>query len=74
MKIFKKLKKGQHWLAFLYDINGKCTFFDSFGHSPAFFGLEAYIEKLQLSGNIIHNNYNQFFPLLVAIIVFILFY
>lgn len=38
-------KEGQHWLAFYYDINGKCTFFDSFGHSPAFFGLEAYIEK-----------------------------
>jgi hypothetical protein len=38
-------KEGQHWLAFYYDISGKCTFFDSFGHSPAFFGLEAYIEK-----------------------------
>jgi hypothetical protein len=38
-------KQGQHWLAFYYDINGKCTFFDSFGHSPAFFGLETYIEK-----------------------------
>jgi hypothetical protein len=38
-------KQGQHWLAFYYYYNGKCTFFDSFGHSPAFFGLEAYIEK-----------------------------
>jgi hypothetical protein len=39
-------KEGQHWLAFYYAINGKCTFFDFFGHSPAFFGLEAYIEKI----------------------------
>jgi hypothetical protein len=31
-------KEEQHWLAFYYDINGKCTFFDSLGHSPAFFG------------------------------------
>jgi hypothetical protein len=38
-------KEGQNWLAFYYDINGKGIFFDSFGHSPAFFGVEAYIEK-----------------------------
>jgi hypothetical protein len=37
--------QGQHWLAFFYDNNRKCTFFDSFGHSPAFFEFETYIEK-----------------------------
>jgi hypothetical protein len=42
---FKSGEQGQHWLAIYYDYNGKCTFFDSFGHSPAFFGLEAYIDK-----------------------------
>jgi hypothetical protein len=38
-------KQGQHWRALFFDNNGKCTFFDSFGHSPAFFGLETNKEK-----------------------------
>ena len=74
MKIFKKLKKGQHWPAFYYDINGNCTFFYSFGHSPAFFGLEAYIEKTSTKWEYNTQQLESIFPLLVANIVFILFY
>ena len=40
-----KNKKGEHWLALYYDKGGMCTFFDSFGNSPTFFGLDKYIER-----------------------------
>jgi hypothetical protein len=61
-------EEGHFMLAFYYDINGKFTLFDSYGYSPAFFGLEAYIEKTSTKWDY------QFFPILVAITVFILFY
>ena len=37
---------GEHWLALYYDKNGICNFFDSYGNSPKFFGLEDYILKI----------------------------
>ena len=36
---------GEHWLAFYYDKNGICNFFDSYGNSPKLFNLEDYILK-----------------------------
>ena len=36
-------KPGNHLLSIFYDAKGKCCFFDSFGKSPAFYGLENYI-------------------------------
>jgi len=38
-------EKGEHWLALYYDKNGECTFFDSFGKSPEYFGLDKYIKR-----------------------------
>ena len=40
-----KGQKGEHWLAIYYDKSGECTFFDSFGNGPNFFGLEKYINR-----------------------------
>ena len=34
---------GEHWLAFYYDKNGFCDFFDSYGKRPSHFGLESYL-------------------------------
>ena len=36
---------GTHWLSFYYDINGNCTFFDSFGQHPKSYGLLNFICK-----------------------------
>ncbi len=38
-------KSGEHWLAFYYNKDGFCHFFDSFGMPPQFYGLQSYIEK-----------------------------
>lgn len=38
-------KPGKHWLAFYYNQNGDCDFFDSYGKSPEYFNLEEYISK-----------------------------
>jgi hypothetical protein len=38
-------KPGEHWLAVYYNRNGYVDFFDSYGHSPAFFNLENYLNK-----------------------------
>lgn len=36
---------GEHWLAFYYDINKICYFFDSFGLSPYFYRLINFIKN-----------------------------
>ena len=36
---------GTHWLSFYYDVNGNCTFFDSFGQHPKSYGLLNFICK-----------------------------
>ena len=38
-------QKGEHWLALYYDEKGVCTFFDSFGNNPNYFGLDKYIQR-----------------------------
>ena len=38
-------KPGEHWLAFFYSKSGYCYFFDSYGLSPNYYGLQSYIEK-----------------------------
>ena len=38
-------ERGKHWLAFYFNENKICYFFDSFGNSPKIFGLEKYILK-----------------------------
>ena len=38
-------KPGQHWLAFYYDKNKTCFFFDSYGRSPDYYNFKQYIEK-----------------------------
>lgn len=35
---------GQHWVAFYIDKNKKCSFFDSFGQKPSYYGLEKYLK------------------------------
>ena len=34
---------GEHWLAFYYDSNKVCYFFDSYGNNPEFYSLTSYI-------------------------------
>jgi hypothetical protein len=41
----KRSERGEHWLAFYYDQNGNCDFFDSYGLPPSFFNLETYLEN-----------------------------
>ena len=36
---------GQHWLAFYYNDNKMCEFFDSYGHSPKYFNFINFIKK-----------------------------
>lgn len=38
-------KPGEHWLAVYYSKNGFVDFFDSYGNSPDYFGLDGYIFK-----------------------------
>ena len=38
-------KPGAHWLAFYFETDRFCHFFDSFGRQPSYFGLEKYLEK-----------------------------
>ena len=37
--------RGEHWLAFYYDTEGKCDFFDSYGQSPSRYNLTDFINK-----------------------------
>ena len=41
----KRSEPGEHWLAIHYDLNGCCTFFDSFANHPSKFGMVEYLEK-----------------------------
>ena len=45
----KSNKPGEHWLAFYYDENGICYFFDSFGFDPNFYGLKKYLDTTSKS-------------------------
>ena len=36
---------GEHWLAFYFDKERICYFFDSFGNTPSFYKLQSYIRK-----------------------------
>ena len=38
-------QSGGHWLAVFYNKNGFCDFFDSYGHSPSYFGLHTFLQK-----------------------------
>ena len=38
-------KPGEHWLAFYYDKNGVCEFFDSYGLHPKFYRLVNYLNR-----------------------------
>ena len=40
----KSSKPGEHWLAFFYNKNGKCEFFDPLGFSPKYYNLDKYLE------------------------------
>jgi hypothetical protein len=37
---------GGHWLAMHFNLQGFCTFFDSYGQTPAFYRLQSYIQKV----------------------------
>jgi hypothetical protein len=41
--------RGEHWLAFFFNKNGFCNFFDSYGKDPNDFGLSDYLEKTSLN-------------------------
>ena len=36
-------QEGEHWLAIYFDHKRNCYFFDSYGNSPKYFGLDKYI-------------------------------
>jgi hypothetical protein len=38
-------QRGEHWLGLFYDVNGHCSFFDSYGNSPQYFNLLDFIKK-----------------------------
>ena len=38
-------KKGEHWLALFFNKSRNCTFFDSYGHDPAYFNMLNYIKR-----------------------------
>lgn len=39
-------QQGEHWLAFYFNKQGYCDFFDSYGLHPRFYDLEEYITKI----------------------------
>lgn len=39
-------RPGEHWIAVYIDNKGKCQFFDPFGNSPSYYGLENYFSKI----------------------------
>lgn len=52
----KSNQPGQHWLAFYFDNNGSCEFFDSFGLHPSRYNFNDYILK---NSNSFKYNNNQ---------------
>lgn len=44
-------KIGEHWIAFYFNQEKKCDFFDSFGLPPSYYNLEKYINKFSFSFN-----------------------
>ena len=46
-------QKGEHWLSIYFNKHGHCEFFDSFGKSPAFYGVLQYLKKY--STRIVYN-------------------
>ena len=50
----KRTHPGKHWLAFYYDLNKVCNFFDSYGNDPEFFSLEEFITST--SSKVLSNN------------------
>lgn len=47
----KRSQEGAHWLAFFYNKNGFCNFFDSYGRSPTHFGLDQYLNETSKGWN-----------------------
>lgn len=45
---------GQHWIAFYIDNKKMCSFFDSYGKKPSFYGIDQYLKYF--SNNIEFNN------------------
>lgn len=41
----KSIQPGQHWIAIYFSKNKIAEFFDSFGNSPKFYGIEKYLLK-----------------------------
>ncbi len=48
---------GEHWLAFFYDTNKNCSFFDSYGLPASFYCLNEYI---QFTSNTYNSNIIQY--------------
>jgi hypothetical protein len=40
-----KTHSGEHWLAFFYDSNKICYFFDSYANNPEYYDLTSYIQN-----------------------------
>ncbi len=43
-----KKHPGEHWLAYYYNEDGNCDFFDSFGFSPILYGLTDFLDKTSI--------------------------
>ena len=41
----KQSKPGEHWLAFYYDKDGICEFFDPLGFSPKYYHLDKFLQS-----------------------------
>lgn len=57
-------KEGQHWIAIYFDKNRKCEFFDSFGKSPHFYGVNNYLRNnsktININRKIIQSNISEY--------------
>ena len=43
-------KSGEHWVAVYFDKRGRGEYFDSYGLSPTWIGLDSYMDAYSLSG------------------------
>lgn len=57
-------QEGEHWLAIHFSNRGYCEFFDSFGKSPAFYGvlsyLKRYAKRIKYNKNQIQSNVSPY--------------
>jgi hypothetical protein len=60
----KSTQEGQHWVAIFFNKKKHCEFFDSFGKSPAYYGIQKYLKeystKTKYNTKIIQSNVSPY--------------